>query len=90
MKMYQDYYNMYNPYYGFSEANYRSSEPQAINEEIITLNQAIGLIKQSVGNEKEDELFYDMLIQQAPSEKEKNITTPRIKRSVAREDGKNL
>lgn len=71
--MYQDYYNMYNPYNGFSEPNYRSSEPQAISEEIITLNQAIGLIKQSVGNEKEDELFYDMLIQQAPSEKEKNI-----------------
>ncbi len=71
--MYQDYYNMYNPYNGFSEPNYRSSEPQAISEEIITLNQAIGLIKQSVGNEKEDELFYDMLIKQAPSEKEKNI-----------------
>lgn len=71
--MYQDYYNMYNQYYGFSEQNYRGSEPQAISGEIITLNQAIGLIKQSVGNEKEDELFYDILIKQAPSEKEKDI-----------------
>lgn len=71
--MYQDYYNMYNQYYGFSEPNYRSSEPQLNSGEIITLNQAIGLIKQSVANEKEDELFYDILIKQAPSEKEKDI-----------------
>lgn len=71
--MYQDYYNMYNEYYGFNEPNFRSNEPQVNSGEIITLNQAIGLIKQSVGNEKEDELFYDLLIKQAPSEKEKNI-----------------
>ena len=73
MQMYQDYYNMYNEYYGFNEPNFRSNEPQVNSGEIITLNQAIGLIKQSVGNEKEDELFYDLLIKQAPSEKEKNI-----------------
>lgn len=71
--MYQDYYNMYNQYYDFSEPNYRSSELQASSGEIITLNQAIVLIKQSVKNEKEDELFYDILIKQAPSEKEKSI-----------------
>ena len=71
--MYQDYYNMYNHYYGFSEPNYRTSEPQTISGEIITLNQAIELIKQSVGNEKEDELFYDVLIKQAPTEKDKDI-----------------
>lgn len=71
--MYPDYYNMYNQYYAFSDQNYRSSAPQVNNEEIITLNQAIGLIKQSVGNEKEDEIFYDTLIKQAPTEKEKNI-----------------
>lgn len=71
--MYQDYYNMYNQYYGFWEQNYRSSEPQINNDEIITLNQAIGLIRQSVGAEKEDEMFYDTIIKQAPTEKEKEI-----------------
>ncbi len=68
--MYSDYYNMYNQYYG---PDYRSSEPQLDSGEIITLNQAINLIKQSIGNEKEDEVFYDTLIQQAPTEKEKDI-----------------
>ena len=72
-KMYSDYYNMYNQYYGFNNQNYRSSEPIMSNEEIITLNQAIGLIRQSVGAEKEDEMFYDTLIKQAPTEKEKDI-----------------
>ena len=72
--MYPDYYNMYNPYYGGYEPNYRSSElPQFNSGEIITLNQAIALIKQSVGDEKEDEMFYDILIEQAPTDKEKNI-----------------
>lgn len=70
--MYPDYYNMYNPYYGGYEPNYRSSElPQFNSGEIITLNQAIALIKQSVGDEKEDEMFYDILIEQAPTDKEK-------------------
>ena len=71
--MYSDYYNMHNQYYGFGEQNYRISQPQMSNEEIITLNQAIGLIRQSVGAEKEDEVFYDILIKQAPTEKEKDI-----------------
>ena len=71
--MYTDYYNMYNQYYGFKGPDYRSSEPQNGSGEIITLYQAIGLIKQSVGDEKEDEMFYDTLIKQAPTEKEKDI-----------------
>lgn len=71
--MYSDYYNMYNQYYGFGEQNFRSSEPQINNEEIITLNQAIGLIRQSVSAEKEDEMFYDTIIKQAPTEREKEI-----------------
>lgn len=71
--MYPDYYNMYNQYYNLGEQNYRSSDLQNNNEEIITLNQAIGLIKQSVGNEKEDEIFYDTIIKQAPTEKEKDV-----------------
>ena len=71
--MYSDYYNMYNQYYGFGETNYRNNEIQSNDEEIITLNQAIGLIRQSVVNEKEDENFYNTLINQASTEKEKNI-----------------
>jgi rubrerythrin len=67
-------YNMYNPYYGFNEYNYRSSEPiNRYNEEIITLNQAIELIRTSIGDEREDEIFYDNLIEQAPTEKDKEI-----------------
>lgn len=65
--MYPDYYNMYNPYS-------RTNEMQVVNqEEIITLNQAIELIRQSVGDEREDEMFYDILIKQAPTEKEKEM-----------------
>lgn len=72
--MYQDYYSMYNQYYDFNAPNYRSIELQLRkSEEIITLYQAIELIRQSVGDEKEDEMFYDKLIEQAPTEKEKNI-----------------
>ena len=72
--MYQNY-NMYNPYFGFNDYNFRSSEQMVdmYNDEIITVNQAIELISKSVGNEKEDELFYDMLIKQAPTEREKEI-----------------
>lgn len=67
-------YNMYNQYYGFDDYNYRSSgQMDMYSDEIITLNQAIGLIRQSVGDEREDELFYDNLISQALTEKEKEI-----------------
>ena len=71
--MYPDY-NMYNQYYGFNDYNYRGTEQSNIyDDELITLNQAIKLIRQSVGNEREDELFYDNLIKQAPTEKDKDI-----------------
>ena len=72
--MYPDY-NMHNSFYGFDEYNYRgfNNQVNTYNDEIITLNQAIDLIRQSVGNEKEDELFYDNLIKQAPTEDEKDI-----------------
>lgn len=43
------------------------------NGEIITLNQTIESIRISVGDEKEYELFYDNLIKQASTEKEKDI-----------------
>jgi hypothetical protein len=69
-------YNMYNPYYGFNEFNYQSSEPTNLySNELITLNQAIELIRTSIGDEREDEIFYENLIKQAPTEKEKEIIT---------------
>jgi len=72
--MYKDYYNMYSSYYGVDGVDYRNNQvPQVGSGEIITLNQAIELIKTSAGNEKEDELFYDILIKQAPTQNEKEI-----------------
>ena len=68
--MYSDY-NMYNQYYAVN--NPIVNQIPFNNEEIITLNQAIELIRNSVGDEKEDEMFYDTLIKQAPNEKEKEI-----------------
>lgn len=68
--MYSDY-NMYNQYYAVN--NPIGNQIPINNEEIITLNQAIELIRNSVGDEKEDEMFYDTLIKQAPTEKEKGI-----------------
>ena len=68
------YYDMYDQYYRFNDYNYRANEQTNMyNNEIITLNQAIELIRQSVEDEREDELFYDILIKQAPTEKEKEI-----------------
>ena len=79
--MYPDY-NMYNQYNGFNDFNYRGDytyrnveQTNMYNDEIITLNQAIELIRQSVRNEKEDELFYDRLLEQAPTEKDKEVIT---------------
>lgn len=72
--MYPDY-NMYNSFYGFDEYNFRgiNNQTNTYSDELITLNQAIELIRQSVGNEREDEMFYDNLIKQAPTEEEKEI-----------------
>ncbi|MCR5146060.1 MAG: ferritin-like domain-containing protein [Clostridia bacterium] len=72
--MYPDF-NMHNSFYGFDEYSYRGFNNQAntYSDELITLNQAIELIRQSVGNEREDEMFYDNLIKQAPTEEEKEI-----------------
>lgn len=70
--MYPNYYNMYDPYYNFDN-EVRHMDKEAENEELITLNEAIELIKKSVEDEKEDELFYNILIEQAKAEKEKSI-----------------
>lgn len=50
-------------------------QTQMRSSEIITFNEALELIKKSVSDEKEDEMFYDELLKQAPTEKEKNIIT---------------
>lgn len=73
IKMYQDHYNMYNPYYKNYGLNYRNMESQIDNAETITLRKAIMLINKSVQDEKDDEIFYDNLIEQAPTTKEKDI-----------------
>lgn len=77
--MYSDY-NMNDLYYGFNDFSYRNeynyratNQPDIQNEEIITLNQAIGLIRNSIRDEREDELFYNRLLEQAPTEKQKEI-----------------
>ena len=77
--MYPDY-NMNNVYYGAYDFNYgeeyayrNSNRINMYNDEIITLNQAIELIRQSVRNEREDELFYNTLLEQATTDKEKEI-----------------
>ena len=66
------------PNYGINnyggDYNYRNvSQTNLYSDEIITLNQAIELIIQSVRDERNDELFYDNLIKQAPTEKDKEI-----------------
>ena len=71
--MYSNFYNMYNQYYNFNDFPYRNNVHPINIDEIITLNQAIELIKESVGDEREDELFYTNLINQALTEKEKDI-----------------
>jgi rubrerythrin len=62
---------MYNPYCGCN--NLPVTNPNISSDEIIPLSQAIELIRTSVGDEKEDEVFYDTLINQAPTAKEKEI-----------------
>ena len=65
--MYSDYNNYY--------CIFRGNRQDMINfeEELITPYQAIELIRKSIGDERNDELFYDRLIEQAPTEKEKSI-----------------
>lgn len=64
-------YSEYNIYNHFANAiDIRNSTG---NNEIITLYQAIELIKKSVVDEQEDEIFYNDLILQAPTDKAKKI-----------------
>ena len=65
--MYSNYNNVYSIFHG----NRQDMIP--FDEELITPYQAIELIRKSIGDEKSDEMFYDRLIEQAPTEKEKSI-----------------
>lgn len=70
--MFDDYEYLCSQTY-FNEDNFNDRELTAESDEIITLNQAIELIKKSVENEKEDEQFYNLLLQQASSLETKEI-----------------
>ena len=63
---------MYPNYYKVNSLS-NNVNRQSNSEELITFTQAINLIKSSVNDEYEDEMFYNTIINQAPSEKEKNI-----------------
>lgn len=70
--MFDGYEYLYDQTY-FNEDNFNDRDSTAGNDEIITLNQAVELIKKSVENEKEDEIFYNILLQQASSLEAKEI-----------------
>lgn len=65
--MYSNYNNVYSIFHG------NRQDMVSFEEEMITPFEAIELIRKSIGDEKNDEMFYDRLIGQAPTEKEKNI-----------------
>lgn len=70
--MYQDYNNIYNRRYGYP---YFRREKTVVDEEIITLSEAIELIRKSISDEKNDEIFYNALIEKAPDDNAKQIIT---------------
>lgn len=71
-----NYTNTYSEYLN-SNFFYRSEAfPEAISHEnnrSLTLEEAIAEIKKSITGEKDDEIFYSVLLSQAPNEEEKNI-----------------
>lgn len=70
--MYTDY-NMYNNYYGLKNYSVRQEDMGSYDDELISLAQAIDLIRISIMDEKKDESFYSLIMEQAPTEEEKNI-----------------
>ena len=70
--MYQDYNNIYNRRYGYP---YYRREKTVVDEEIISLSEALDLIRKSIGDQKQDELFYNALIEKAPDDNAKKIIT---------------
>ena len=65
-------YDLYNQYYDFYTPVFQNNNQYKDNE-LITFYEAIELIKVSINDELEDELFYNELINNAPSEIEKEI-----------------
>ena len=70
--MYTDY-NMYNNYYSLKNYGVRQENGTSYDDELISLAQAIDLIRISIMDEKKDESFYSLIMEQAPTEEEKNI-----------------
>ena len=71
----QNFFEFNNLGFGGNNSCQNLNMQNTYNDEIISFNQAIDLIRQSVAGEREDEMFYDTLINQAPTEKEKQIIT---------------
>lgn len=70
------YTNTYSEYLNNNYFSRSTSFPEAINYEnnrSITLEEAIAEIKKSITGEKDDEIFYSVLLSQASNEDEKNI-----------------
>lgn len=59
-------YDLYNQYNDFYTQVFQNNNQYKDNE-LINLNEAIELIKNSINDELEDELFYNELINNAPS-----------------------
>lgn len=60
-------------YFENNDLYFRKVEDIATDDELLSLSQAIKLIYQSVAGEKEDEMFYQILIDQAPTSHEKEV-----------------
>lgn len=60
-------------YFENNDLYFREVEDIATDDELLSLSQAIKLIYQSVAGEKEDEMFYQILIDQAPTSHEKEV-----------------
>lgn len=92
------YTNTYSEYLNNNFSNNNMEFPEAItpdcntsrsieeNSRTLSLEQAIMEIKKSITGEKDDEIFYSVLLSQAPNEEEKNI----IKSIIADEKKHNL
>lgn len=60
-------------YFENNDLYFRKAEDIVTDDELLSLSQAIKLIYQSVAGEKEDEMFYQVLIEQAPTSHEKEV-----------------
>lgn len=61
------------PRFYFEEPSMPRGADDDIGEELISLPEAKELIFQSIAGEQEDEMFYQQLLQQTPSEEERKI-----------------